>query len=156
MPSMSSAAGSARRVTLTDDALIQVQAMAVHAVCGQLAAGSLEALRRSAEQACQMPRGLGWDRLATAHAEFFGLLADAADQPVLAQTLNCGAGLAHHLMLAAGPTAGAITAGSRRRLLALLSAGDPEGAASEIEKHLTTLRFLGRLTARPAQSTAAS
>ena len=84
---------------------------------------------------------------ATAHAQIFGLLADAADHLVLAQTLNSGAGLVRLLMMTAGPTADMITANSRKRLLALLSADDPEGAAHEMERHLIVLRFIGRLTA---------
>ncbi len=92
-----------------------------------------------------MPRSIGWDRKATAHAEIFGLLADAADHPLLAQTLNSGVGFVHHLMVTAGPTAGTLTANSRKRLLAFLSAGDPEGAAHETERHLRVLHFMGRL-----------
>jgi len=97
MPSQPSAGVSARpatRAPLTDDALIRVQAMAIHAICGQLTAGQLEALRSSVQRATLMPKRFGWDHKATAHAEIFGLLADAADYPVLAQTLNSGVGLA--------------------------------------------------------------
>ncbi len=158
IPRRSGAAVSARRARrepLTDDALIRVQAMAVHAICGQLTAGQLEELRSSVEQACLMPKRLGWDHKAKAHAEMFGLLAEAADHPVLAQTLNSGVGFVHHLMMTAGPTAGTITANSRKRLLALLSAGDPEGAAQELERHLMALRFIGRLTACPPRSSTA-
>ena len=153
MPSQSGAADSplpAMREPLTDDALIRVQAMAIHAICSRLTAGQLEALRRSVEQACLMPKHIGWDRKATAHAEIFGLLADAADHPVLAQTLHSGAGLVHRLMMTAGPTADMITANSRKRLLALLSADDPKGAAHEMERHLMTVHFIGRLIACPS------
>jgi WhiB family redox-sensing transcriptional regulator len=132
---------------LTDDALIRVQAMAIRAICSRLTAGQLEALRRSVERACLMPKHIGWDDKSTAHAEIFDLLADATDHPLLAQTLNSGAGLVRHLMMAAGPAADMITANSRKRLLALLSADDPEGAAHEMERHLIMLRFIGRLTA---------
>jgi DNA-binding GntR family transcriptional regulator len=158
IPRQSGAAVSARRAMrepLTDDALIRVQARAIHAICGQLTAGQLEELRSSVEQACLMPKRIGWDLKAKAHAEMFGLLAEAADHPVLAQTLNSGAGLVHHLMMTAGPTAAMITANSRKRLLALLSADDPEGAAHELERHLMALRFIGRLTACPPPSATA-
>jgi DNA-binding GntR family transcriptional regulator len=130
-----------------DDMPIQVQSTAIQAICGRLTEGQLAGLRRSVEQACLMPRQLGWDRKATAHAEIFGLLADAADHPHLARMLSLGAGFAHHLMIAAGPAADVMTANSRKRLLARLSAGDAAGAAYEMERHLRVLRFMGRLAA---------
>jgi len=34
---------------------------------------------------------------------------------------------------------------SRRRLLALIGAGDADGAAAEMERHLRGLHFMGRL-----------
>jgi FCD domain len=137
---------AAGRGGLTEDALIRVQARAIHAICSRLTAGQLEALQRSVEHACVLPKHIGWHHKATAHAEIFGLLADAAHHPVLAQTLNSGAGLVHHLMMTAGPTVGTITANSRKRLLARLSANDPVGAAHEMERHLIVLRFIGRVT----------
>jgi DNA-binding FadR family transcriptional regulator len=39
---------------------------------------------------------------------------------------------------------------ARRRLLALIRAGDADGAAEEIERHLRVLCFMGRLTGRRA------
>jgi DNA-binding GntR family transcriptional regulator len=130
-----------------DDTLIQVQATAIHTICGRLTEGQLTGLHRSVEQASRIPRHLGWDRKATAHAEIFGLLADAADQPQLARMLSLGAGFAHHLMVAAGPAADVMTASSRRRLLGRLAVGDAAGAAHEMERHLRVLRFMGRLAA---------
>jgi DNA-binding FadR family transcriptional regulator len=149
VPSQSGAVVSARpamQEPLTEDALIRVQARAIHAICSRLTARHLEALQRSVEHACLMPKHIGWHHKATAHAEIFGLLADAAHHPVLAQTLNSGAGLVHRLMMTAGPTVGTITANSRKRLLARLSANDPAGAAHEMERHLIVLRFIGRVT----------
>jgi len=69
---------------------------------------------------------------------------------VLSQVLNSGAGFAHHLMVAAGPAADGMIASSRRRLLTYLSAGDADGAASEMESHLRVLNFTRRLAARPS------
>ena len=64
MPSQSGAAvsvGPTMREPLTDDALIRAQAMAIRAICSRLTAGQLEALRRSVERACLMPKHIGWD-----------------------------------------------------------------------------------------------
>jgi DNA-binding GntR family transcriptional regulator len=138
-----------------DDGQIEVQVMAIRAVCRRLTAAQRQGIRRSVEQACLIPECFGWDHKATAHAEIFGLLADAADHPLLAQALNSGVGLVHHLMMTAGTTANTITANSRKRFLALLAADDPEGAAHEMERHLTVLRFIGRLTACSSPSAAA-
>lgn len=130
---------------VTDDRLIEIQAAAIRAVCGRLTSAQLEDLRRSVEHACLMPRSIGWDRKAAAHADIFGLLADAADHPWQAGTLNSAVGFVHHLMVAAGPVTGTLTANSRQRLLAFLLAGNPEGAAHEMESYLRVLRFMGRL-----------
>jgi len=128
-----------------DDTSIRVLAQAVHAICGRLTTAQLAEMRRSAQRACLMPRHIGWDQRAAAHAEMFALLADAADPPALSRMLNSGVGFTHHLMIAAGPVAGLMTAHSSERLLTLLAAGDAEAAADEIEGHLKVLRFLGRL-----------
>jgi DNA-binding FadR family transcriptional regulator len=131
-----------------NNGLITVQASAVRAICGKLAASQLRDIRRSVEQACLIPRHVGWERKATAYAEIFVLLADAADDLVLAQVLNSGAGLAHHLMTAAGPAADRLTCSSRKRLLAFLTAGDAEGAAREMEGNLRTLIIMGDAASR--------
>jgi DNA-binding GntR family transcriptional regulator len=131
-----------------NDELIEVQAAAIRAICGRLTAARLEDLRRSVEYACQLPGTIGWDRRAAAHAEFFALLADAAaavGNPALAQMLNSGVSAAYRLMLAAGPSAAAVTASSRRHLLACLSAADGDGAARETESYFRTMDFMGRM-----------
>ena len=139
-----------------DNGLIEMQAMAIRAICGRLTTTHLQDIQRSIEQACLIPKHLGWDRKATAHAEIFGLFADAADDPVLAQILNFGAGISHHLMITAGPSAAGITARSRKRLLACLTADDPDGAAHEIEVYLRVLNFMGRITAPSPQGETAA
>jgi len=135
----------APREPLADEALIQLLAIAIHHISGRLTAAQLQGMRHSVEQACLVPRHIEWDRRATAHAEIFGLLADAAGHWPLARVLRSGAGFAHHLMVTAGPAAGMMTANSRHRLLAFLSADDAEGAAQEMERHLRVLRFMGRI-----------
>jgi DNA-binding FadR family transcriptional regulator len=155
---MSAAASALRRLCRTsskekrmDDGLIEIQAMAVGAICGRLTTEQLQEMQRSIEQACLIPRHIGWDRKAAAHAELFILLADSAGDPVLAQVLNLGAGIAHHLMVTAGPSATGITANSCKRILACLSIGDSDGAAHEVEGYLRVLKFIGRLTATSFQ-----
>jgi len=130
---------------LADSTTIEVLAMAIHDVCGLLTDGQLEEIRRSVEQACLMPKEIEWDRRAAAHAEIFGLLADAAGHPFPARMLNFGVGFMHQLMTTAGPVAGMMAANSSKRLLASLYADDAEGAAHEVERHLTALRVMGRL-----------
>jgi DNA-binding FadR family transcriptional regulator len=130
-----------------DDGLIEVQVIAIRAICGQLTAAQLEGLQRSVQRACRMPKRTGWARKAAAHAEIFSLLADAAHDSVLAQVLKSGASLGHHLMVTAGPAASGMTANSRQRLLACLRADNPAGAAHEMEAHLRVLNFMGRLQA---------
>jgi hypothetical protein len=59
-------------------------------------------------------------------------------------------GQLHDLMVAVGPTASGIIAGSRRRLLALLRAGDGDGAAREMEQHLAALLWMRRVSGSPS------
>jgi DNA-binding FadR family transcriptional regulator len=55
-------------------------------------------------------------------------------------------------MITVGPAASGIIASSRRRLLALITAGDAEGAAREMEQHLSGLRWMRHLARRSVQS----
>jgi DNA-binding FadR family transcriptional regulator len=128
-----------------DDELIQGQVVAVRIACRRITVQRLEALHHSVEQACLLPVRFGWDRKAAAHAEIFNMLADAVRDRVLRQILNSGVGLVHHLMLAAGPAADGVVGASRRHMLARLRAGDPDGAAAELESELRTLYFMSRL-----------
>jgi hypothetical protein len=48
-------------------------------------------------------------------------------------------------MTAVGPTADGVINSSRGRLLALMRAGDADGAAAEMEHHLRGLRLMARL-----------
>jgi DNA-binding FadR family transcriptional regulator len=135
--------GLIERVSQMDDRLIHAQETAIRASCAQLSAPQLQALRHSVARACQLPRS-GWGRKATAHAEIFSLLAGAADDPVLIHALSSGAGLAQHLMVTVGPAVSGMTASSRQRFLMCLCAGDPGGAAREMESHLRVLSFMGQ------------
>jgi DNA-binding FadR family transcriptional regulator len=128
-----------------DDELIQDQVAAVRVACRRMGIQQLNALRPSVEQACQLPAMFGWDRKAAAHAEIFSILADAVRDPFLRQELKASVGLVHHLMMAAGPAASGVVAASRRRVLACFQAGDPDGAAGELERELRVLHFMWRL-----------
>jgi DNA-binding FadR family transcriptional regulator len=129
-----------------DEGLIQVQALATRIACQQMTARHLKAVRDSVEQAFCLPARPQWDLKAAAHAEIFHLLADVADDPVVAAILSGGTGLMHDLMTAVGPAADGMIATSRRRLLAHLRAGDADEAALEMEKHLRDLYYMWRLT----------
>src|ERR1700761_2943605 len=129
-----------------DDELVRVCAAAARVACRRMSPQYLRALRESIEQACCLPKYLDWDRKATAHAEIVNLLADASGDPVLALLLRDVPGQLHDLMMAVGPAASGITAGSRHRLLALLQAGDADGAAREMEQHLGVLLWMRRLS----------
>jgi DNA-binding GntR family transcriptional regulator len=124
-----------------DDGLIQVQVRAIRASCARLSAPQLQALQHSVVRASQLPRS-GWARKAAAHAEIFSLLAGIADDPVLAR----------QLMVVVGPAVDGMTASSRQRLLGCLRAGDPEGAAHEMETHLRVLTFMGHCAAGPIRT----
>ena len=129
-----------------DDQLIYAQASAAENACGRMSPPRLQALHDSLEQACRLPADAGWDRKAAAHAAFFRVLADTADDPAAAAALLSGGALAYDLMTTAGRACDGIVINSRRRFLDCLRAGDPAGAALELEEHLRILHMMCRLT----------
>jgi GntR family transcriptional regulator, transcriptional repressor for pyruvate dehydrogenase complex len=129
-----------------DDELIRWCALATRAACSRMTPQHLKALQDSVGQARCLPARFAWDRKATAHVQFFSLLADViADRPGPAMLLNAAVGAIHDVMVTVGPAADGIVLGSRRRLLELIRAGDAEGAAAEMEQHLRRLHFMWRL-----------
>lgn len=128
-----------------DDEFIRVNAMATRAACARMTTMRLRALHDSAEHASCLLGKSAWDRRAAAHAEIFILLARMTDDPVLAPVLLGAADDVHHLVLVAGPAANGMILSSRQRLLAYMRAGDADGAALEMEKHLRGLHFMSRL-----------
>jgi hypothetical protein len=124
--------------------LIRAQATAARIACEQMTPPALAAWSDSVQRASCLPARPGWETKAAAHAEIFRLLADG--QATAAQ--HAWAGLIHDLMLAVGPGANGMIAGSRQRLLDRLRAGDADGAALEMENHLRALLFMWRLAVR--------
>ncbi len=121
--------------------MIQAQATAARIASARMTMMHLTALHDSVERACGLAARPHWDRKAAAHAEIFGLLADVADEPRLAESVTC----ARELILAVGRAADGMIMSSRRRLLSHLHAGNGEDAELEMEKHLRTLLYMQRL-----------
>jgi DNA-binding FadR family transcriptional regulator len=105
----------------------------------------LAELHDSVEQACGLRGRSQWGRKAAAHAEIFGLLAAVLDDLLLSPLLAGGAAYAREVMLVVGRAADGMIISSRRRLLAFLRAGDGDAAAMEMERHLRSLLYMGRL-----------
>jgi DNA-binding FadR family transcriptional regulator len=132
-----------------DEELIWWCVMATRVACARMTAPHLKALQDCVGQACCLPAGLAWGLRAAAHVQIFNLLADVAgDHPVPALVLTEAVGTVYDLMVTVGPTADGMTRSSRRRLLALIRAGDADGAEAEMERHLRGLRFMARLAGR--------
>ena len=125
-----------------DDELIRVHAMATRAACTRMTTTRLRALRDSVEHASCLPGKSAWDRRAAAHAEIFILLARMTDDPLLTPVLLSAADDVHHLVLVAGPAANGMIVSSRQRLLAYMRAGDADGAALEMERHLRRVMWV--------------
>jgi hypothetical protein len=134
-----------------DEELIGVCALATRIACQRMTLPHLKALRNSVEQACCLPAKTAWDRKVTAHAEIVNLLADTAADPILALLARDIPGELYDLMITVGPGTSGIIASSRRRLLALITAGDAEGAAHEMEQHLNGLLWMRRLAGGPSR-----
>jgi GntR family transcriptional regulator, transcriptional repressor for pyruvate dehydrogenase complex len=130
-----------------DEELIGWCVLATRAACLRMTAGHLKLLQDSVAQARHLPARFAWDRKATAHAQVFNLLADViTDRPVPAALLSQAVGAVHDVMVTVGPGADGLILSSRRRLLALIGAGDADGAAAEMERHLRGLHFMWRLS----------
>jgi DNA-binding GntR family transcriptional regulator len=135
-----------------DDELIGVCALATRIACQRMTPPHLKVLRDSIAQARCLPAKTAWDRKVTAHAEIVNLLADAAADPMLALLVRTVPGELYDLMITVGPGISGIIASSRRRLLELITAGDAEGAAREMEQHLLGLLWMRRLCHSSAQT----
>ena len=135
--------------------MIQAQAMAARIACARMTMLHLTELHDSVERACGLRGRSQWDRKAAAHAEIFRLLADVVDDPLLAPLLTGGGAYMREVMLAVGRGADGMIVSSRRRLLAHLRAGDGDGAALEMERHLRGLLYMWRL-ALPGRQAVAS
>ncbi|HWN62448.1 MAG TPA: FCD domain-containing protein [Streptosporangiaceae bacterium] len=133
------------RAAMTEDTLISLQSAATRIACQRMTAQHLSALHASVEQASCLSARPDWRRKATAHAELFNLLCDSTGDPALALLVGSATGWLHDLLMAVGPRADGIILSSRRRLLRHLKLRDADGAAREMEHHLTGLRYMGRL-----------
>jgi DNA-binding GntR family transcriptional regulator len=125
--------------------LIWMQVKATRAACQRLTGPALELLLDSVDRACGLAARPGWERKANAHAEIFALLAEVAGGPATAGRYGGRVRLLGDLMCTVGPVTDGMITSSRRRLLSRLRAGDAEGAALEMENHLRTLHYMGRL-----------
>ena len=121
--------------------MIRAQAMAARIACERMTMVRLTRLHDSVERACGLAARPRWDGKAAAHAEIFNLLADAADDPRLTESVAS----ARELIVAVGRAADGMIISSRRRLLSHLHAGDGEGADAEMENHLRALLYMRRL-----------
>jgi len=135
----------ARSDGTTEDTLISLQSAATRIACQRMTAQQLSALHASVEQASCLSARHDWGRKATAHAELFNLLGDSTGDPELALLAGSATGWLHDLLMVVGPRADGIILSSRRRLLRHLKLRDADGAAREMEHHLTGLRYMGRL-----------
>jgi DNA-binding GntR family transcriptional regulator len=134
-----------------NDELIRVCALVTSIACERMTPPHLMALRSSVEQAHCLPARADWDRKATTHAEIVNVLADATADARLALLVRNVPGALHDLLIGVGPAASSMIANSRRRLLELITAGDCEGAAREMEEHLECLRWMRRLASGAIQ-----
>jgi DNA-binding GntR family transcriptional regulator len=130
---------------VTDEQLIGLLAVTTQQACHRMTPGHLAALADGVARAESLPSKPHWDRKAVAHAAVIGMLGDPTEDPVLIKLAGLAAGLTYSLAVTAGPAADGIIAGSRRRLLGHLRAGDAEAAGQEIEKHLRVLTTMERL-----------
>jgi hypothetical protein len=85
--------------------------MVARVACEQMTEPALDAVPESVRRASSLPARPGWECKATAHAEIFRLLADAAGAP---GALTGATGLVRDLMLTVGPGADRLISNSRQ------------------------------------------
>jgi DNA-binding GntR family transcriptional regulator len=137
-------------VTAMDKQIIELYAHVTRTACLRMTPQHVAALQSSLDQSRCLSARRQWDRKAIAHAEMFNLLADAAADALPSALLSSATARVHALMITVGPAADGMILNARRRLLARIRAGDADGAAEEIERHLRVLSFMGRLAASSA------
>jgi DNA-binding GntR family transcriptional regulator len=130
---------------MTQDEMVSLLSVAARAACQQMTPRYLDALHASVEQASCLPARPDWERKAAAHAELFTMLGVLTGDGDLARLMSSATGRLQDLVVTVGPVADGIILSSRRRLLRELRACDADGAAHEVERHLSGLQFMGRL-----------
>jgi DNA-binding FadR family transcriptional regulator len=118
------------------DELIRLCATAARVACLRMTPLYLEVLPEASNRLAACRPRFAWDCKVAAHAGTFNLLADVARDPVLAVRLRDARGHISDLMVPVGPAADGIILSSRRRLLALIRAGEADDVAREMEQHL--------------------
>ena len=125
--------------------MISLLSAATRSACRRLTPQHLNALDASVERASCLSARHDWQRKVTAHAELFTTLGDLTGDCDLARLVSSAVGRLQDLVMTVGPVADGIILSSHRRLLRELRAGDAEGAAREVERHLEVLHFIGRV-----------
>jgi len=125
--------------------MISLLSAATRSACRRLTPQHLNALDASVERASCLSARHDWQRKVTAHAELFTTLGDLTGDCDLARLVSSAVGRLQDLVMTVGPVADGIILSSHRRLLRELRAGDADGAAREVERHLEVLHFIGRV-----------
>ena len=82
-----------------DEQIIQLYARVTRTACMRMTPQHVAALQSSLDQSCCLSARHQWDRKATAHAEMFNLLADAAAEALPSSLLSSATGRVHDLMI---------------------------------------------------------
>ena len=130
--------GTGRNV-MPRSALMLMQSTFARVACEQSSPQALHALRASVDQARALPADAAWDRKAAAHAEFHHLLVEATGASGYALIARSIGGSLREMITLAGPAAEDLIIASRRRMLRHLACRDADGAAREMEDHMTRL-----------------
>jgi GntR family transcriptional regulator, transcriptional repressor for pyruvate dehydrogenase complex len=138
---------------MTEDAMIPLLSAATRVACRQMTPQHLSALHASVERASFLSARHDWERKATAHAELFTMVGDVTGDCDRARLVSSAARRLQDLVMTVGPAADGIILSSRRRLLRELRARDADGAAREVERHLSGLHYMGRVAYGAGSST---
>ena len=139
-----------------DDELIRVCAVATRVACQRMTPPDLKALRDSVEQACCLPAMTAWDRKGHGTRGDRQPAGRRGPDPTLALLVRNVPGELYDLMITVGPGAGGIVASSRRRLLALITAGDAGGRRVRWSSTSRACAGCGAWPAAPSRATSRS
>jgi DNA-binding FadR family transcriptional regulator len=123
--------------TMTDHAIIGLQAEFARAACYRRTDNDLRVLRASADRASRLD-GV-WEIRSAAHAEFHIRLADASRGGAYALIARLITGSVRDLITRAGPEANDLIIAAHRRVIRCLEERDADGATQEMARYMALL-----------------
>lgn len=129
------------------EARVWIEAIVVRVACERATDEDIAALEQNVAVAAAATKSGDYETRAQTNLQFHSLLGKATHNPVLSIVVDGIMEITAQFVAAAGPQNNPYVMPSRRRLMALLKAGDADGAEAEMTRHLKRLHraYLSKL-----------